>query len=226
MQCTVSVVGCDRKTHTLEVEATSLFDAVDQAVQRWALLWWYRHQTFAAVRAGERIWKVNLEVMWVWRGGKERMTEKITTISAEQMAEIQAAIKDCAAGTFTVYYPSLEQIHWENARFVVHTDPKHELPLVPAMHYAQGGQAEFMVLDPRGIVIDETTNKVVYSPRFWPDDWTPKVRRWLKQHPVGGCRVAKRTGSKRGGRHNKAFGCKHPGSTHPCQRGWQGIAAL
>ena len=39
--CTVSVTGGDGKIHTVEVKASSLFDAVDQAAQQWARLWWY-----------------------------------------------------------------------------------------------------------------------------------------------------------------------------------------
>ena len=68
MHCTVLILGHDRKTHTLEVEATSLFAIVDQAVQQWALLWWYGDATHAEVRAGKRHWRVSLERVRVWRG--------------------------------------------------------------------------------------------------------------------------------------------------------------
>jgi hypothetical protein len=190
MHCTVSVRGRDRQIHTLEVEAASLFDAVEQTVQQWAPLWWYRHQAVAEVRAGKRCWRVSLEPVWAWCGGRERMQEKNMTISTEQMAEIQAAIRDCPVGNFTVYYPSTEPARWANVRFVVHTDANHEQPLIPAMHCFEGEEPVFTVIDPRGIVVDEATNNVIYSPRFWENDLTPKTREWLKQHPdwgIPGC---------------------------------------
>ena len=68
--CTVSVVGGDGQTHTVEVQASSLFDAVDQAAQQWARLWWYRGEAVVEVRAGERCWQVRLERVRVWRGNR------------------------------------------------------------------------------------------------------------------------------------------------------------
>jgi hypothetical protein len=65
--CTVSVIGSDRQTHTLEVDAASLFEAVDKAVQQWALLWWYGDATHAEVQAGKRHWRVSLERVREWR---------------------------------------------------------------------------------------------------------------------------------------------------------------
>jgi hypothetical protein len=40
--CTVSIVGKDGRTYVTAVEAASLFDAADRALQQWARLWWYR----------------------------------------------------------------------------------------------------------------------------------------------------------------------------------------
>ena len=39
-RCTVSIA--DGETHMIEVEASSLYDAVDQASPQWAKLWWYQ----------------------------------------------------------------------------------------------------------------------------------------------------------------------------------------
>jgi hypothetical protein len=41
-ECTVSMVGQDGRTYEAAVEATSLFDAADRAIQQWARLWRYR----------------------------------------------------------------------------------------------------------------------------------------------------------------------------------------
>jgi hypothetical protein len=35
---TVSVLGKDRETHAVEVDAASLFDAAEKALQQWAML--------------------------------------------------------------------------------------------------------------------------------------------------------------------------------------------
>jgi hypothetical protein len=50
--CTVSIIGQDGQTYSLEVEASSAFDAVDQALQSWAKLWWYEPNAVIEVRAG------------------------------------------------------------------------------------------------------------------------------------------------------------------------------
>jgi hypothetical protein len=40
--CTVSVTSPqDGQTHTVEVTASSLFDAAAQAMRSWSMLWWY-----------------------------------------------------------------------------------------------------------------------------------------------------------------------------------------
>ena len=72
MFCTVSVIGRDRQTHTLEVHATSLFDAVDQAMQQWALLWWCTGDELAEVRFPGGSWKVSFERVRAWRGTRAR----------------------------------------------------------------------------------------------------------------------------------------------------------
>ena len=66
--CTVSVVGGDGQTHMVEVKASSLFDAVSQAAQQWARLWWYNGDDVVDVEAGGRHWRVRLERVRQWRG--------------------------------------------------------------------------------------------------------------------------------------------------------------
>ena len=68
--CTVSVIGDDGQIYTLDVKASSLFDAVHQAAQKWAVLWWYRGAGVVEVRAGARRWRVRLERVRRWRAGQ------------------------------------------------------------------------------------------------------------------------------------------------------------
>jgi hypothetical protein len=53
----VAVVGGDGETHRTEVTASSVFDAVDQAMNEWARLWWFSPGSVFEVRAGERCWR-------------------------------------------------------------------------------------------------------------------------------------------------------------------------
>jgi hypothetical protein len=71
MDCTVSIVGEDGRTYTLDVNASSLFDAAAQARRRWAMLWWYRSEAVMEVRAGDRIWKVRGERVREWQSKEE-----------------------------------------------------------------------------------------------------------------------------------------------------------
>src|ERR1039457_6038693 len=72
--CTVSVVGGDGQTHMVEVKASSLFDAVDQAAQQWARLWWYYGNDVVEVEveSSGRCWRVRLERVRQWRGGARK----------------------------------------------------------------------------------------------------------------------------------------------------------
>jgi hypothetical protein len=55
--CTVSVRAGNGEIDTVAVKASSLFDAVEQAMRQWARLWWYRGDLVAEVRAGGRRWR-------------------------------------------------------------------------------------------------------------------------------------------------------------------------
>jgi hypothetical protein len=66
-ECTVSMVGQDGRTYDITVEASSLFDATDRALQQWARLWWYRPNGFVEVRMGDKCWRVSAERVREWR---------------------------------------------------------------------------------------------------------------------------------------------------------------
>jgi hypothetical protein len=68
--CTVSVIDGDGEPHQVAVNAASLFDAVDQAIQQWSRLWWFNAGAVAEVQAGNRRWRVRLRRVILWRGGK------------------------------------------------------------------------------------------------------------------------------------------------------------
>ena len=68
--CVVSVAGGDGQVHTVEVNASSLFGAVDQAAAQWARLWWYAGTEVVDVKAGERTWRVRLHRVREWRASQ------------------------------------------------------------------------------------------------------------------------------------------------------------
>jgi hypothetical protein len=65
--CPVSMVGQDGQTYEATVEAASLFDAADRAIQQWARLWWYRPNATVEVRMDDKCWKVSTERVRQWR---------------------------------------------------------------------------------------------------------------------------------------------------------------
>ena len=67
---TVSVLDSEAELHQIEVNAASLFDAVDQAIEQWSPLWWFNAGAVAVVQVGNRRWKVRLRRVISWRGGK------------------------------------------------------------------------------------------------------------------------------------------------------------
>ena len=52
--CIVSIVDPEGQTQTIEVEASSMFDAADRALQQWCRLWWYRPGAVVEVRMGDQ----------------------------------------------------------------------------------------------------------------------------------------------------------------------------
>jgi hypothetical protein len=56
-RCTVSVLDSEAELHQVAVNAASLFDAVDQAIEQWSRLWWFDADSVAEVQAGNRSWR-------------------------------------------------------------------------------------------------------------------------------------------------------------------------
>jgi hypothetical protein len=65
-RCTVSIVDASGQAHTVEVEASSVFDAAAQATHGWAKLWWYAPDAVIEVCAGEEVWRVRAERVRQW----------------------------------------------------------------------------------------------------------------------------------------------------------------
>jgi hypothetical protein len=61
------MVGQGGQTHETAVEAASLFDAADRALEQWSRLWWYRPNAVVEVRMGGKCWKVSVERVREWR---------------------------------------------------------------------------------------------------------------------------------------------------------------
>jgi hypothetical protein len=64
--------GKDGKPHTLTMDASSSFDAVDKAVNAWVRLWWYDPDAIMTVRRGEESWRVSQAQVRKWRQAKKR----------------------------------------------------------------------------------------------------------------------------------------------------------
>ena len=58
---TVILTGQDNSKHEFAVEASSLFDAADQAIRGVWRLWWYDPRRIIEVRAGNERWWVDPE---------------------------------------------------------------------------------------------------------------------------------------------------------------------
>jgi hypothetical protein len=71
-QCTVSIVGLDGATHTIEVEAASVFGAAAQAARCWSTLGWWRGDAVIEVRAGVDVWKVRAGQVREWTTARQR----------------------------------------------------------------------------------------------------------------------------------------------------------
>jgi hypothetical protein len=69
--CTVSIIGQDGQTYSRDVTAaSSLFDAVDQAVQGWAKLWWWHADAVVEVRARDERWKIRAGRVREWKASR------------------------------------------------------------------------------------------------------------------------------------------------------------
>lgn len=60
-QVTVIIIGQDNTKHEFRVNAVSLFDAVETAIQQVSKFWWYDPRRIVEVRAGADKWWVDPE---------------------------------------------------------------------------------------------------------------------------------------------------------------------
>jgi hypothetical protein len=68
--------GKDGKTHSLTIQATSLFQAAEQGIQTWARFWWFDTDALIAVQSDDECWTVQQKRVSVWRMG--RKTDALT----------------------------------------------------------------------------------------------------------------------------------------------------
>ena len=61
------MTGRDEEVHTVTVEASSVFDAADKAVQSWRNLSWFDPHARITVESGEKHWTVSQEYLNKWR---------------------------------------------------------------------------------------------------------------------------------------------------------------
>jgi len=66
-RCQVEVTGSDGRIERLEVEATSVFDAGYQALERFARLWWWDHSKLITVRLDGSVWQMGPARLSEWK---------------------------------------------------------------------------------------------------------------------------------------------------------------
>jgi hypothetical protein len=71
-RCQVEVTGKDGRVERLEVEATSVFDAGYQALEKFALLWWWDSAKLITVRRDGAEWRVRPKRLSEWKSGQRR----------------------------------------------------------------------------------------------------------------------------------------------------------
>jgi hypothetical protein len=72
----LSVRAGNGEIDTVAVKASSVFDAVEQAMRQWARLWWYHGDLVAEVRAGQRCGRVRLERVVRWRADEQKKLKR------------------------------------------------------------------------------------------------------------------------------------------------------
>jgi hypothetical protein len=66
-RCTVEVTGKDGRVDCAEVEASSVFDAGYQAVERFARMWWWDGSNPITVRLDGSVWRVRPDRLSEWK---------------------------------------------------------------------------------------------------------------------------------------------------------------
>jgi hypothetical protein len=56
---TVSLYGKDMMHHSFETDATSLFDACENAIQEMCRYWWWNEEALLEIRSGPDRWQVS-----------------------------------------------------------------------------------------------------------------------------------------------------------------------
>jgi hypothetical protein len=64
--CSVEIKGTDGKNHLLTIDAASAFDAVNQAIQRWSMLWWWDPDVVAIVKRNDESWNISVKQVIRW----------------------------------------------------------------------------------------------------------------------------------------------------------------
>jgi hypothetical protein len=68
--CYVSMIRRDKLTHGITIEASSLFDAANQAIQAWARFWWFDPQAHLVIEASGKVWRVSQARVREWRASR------------------------------------------------------------------------------------------------------------------------------------------------------------
>ena len=61
------MTGRDEEVHAVTVEASSVFDAADKAVQSWRNLSWFDRYAPITVESGGQHWTISQEYLNKWR---------------------------------------------------------------------------------------------------------------------------------------------------------------
>ena len=61
------MLGADHQPHTIKVEADSVFEAADKAVQSWAKFWWFDPAALLTVKDRDQSWTVTPKRIRQWR---------------------------------------------------------------------------------------------------------------------------------------------------------------
>jgi hypothetical protein len=56
--CYVEITGTDGQKHFLTMDATSAYDAVEEAIQAWAKFYWWDSTAIATVKRSEDSWNI------------------------------------------------------------------------------------------------------------------------------------------------------------------------
>jgi len=70
--CYVEMIGEDGRTHSTTLDASSLYDAAEQALTKWSRLWWFNPQIDVTVHRDGDCWRVSQEKLRAWSATRKR----------------------------------------------------------------------------------------------------------------------------------------------------------